>query len=177
MRDITAIINQSKKGDASAQRRLYELFRTPWFMICQRYLRSRDDALDVMQNALVRIYTKLDSFDPALGTFKAWSSRVMVNECIMHLRKKHLEFESLDEGSFDVFADEQENPVQKLSAEELTKMIQKLPDGYRLVFNLNVIEGYTHKEIAEMLGITEGTSKSQLYKAKNLLKKQIEVIF
>jgi RNA polymerase sigma-70 factor (ECF subfamily) len=177
MRDITAIINQSKKGDSGAQRRLYEQYRTLWFMICQRYLRSRDDALDVMQNALVRIFTKLDTFDPELGSFKAWSSRIMVNECIMFLRKRKLEFEHLESDDDSLFVQEEENPIQKLSAEEITKMIQKLPDGYRLVFNLNIIEGYTHKEIAEMLGISEGTSKSQLFKAKNLLKKQIEVIF
>jgi RNA polymerase sigma-70 factor (ECF subfamily) len=176
MIDEKKLIKQCKRGVAKAQRELYDRYRTKWFMISLRYTKNRDDALDVLQNALINIFGKLDQFKPESGSFSAWSSRILVNESIMFIRKQSRDFlrTELDDDLMTI--DARENQIERMSAEELTNLISKLPDGYRLVFNLYVIEGYTHKEIARMLGISEGTSKSQLYKAKKMLRNQIEVI-
>jgi len=170
------LIVQSKKGVQTAQRKLYDMYKSKWFMICLRYVKKRDDALDVLQNALIKIYSKLDTFDIEKGAFGAWSSRIIVNESIMFQRKYWKGMESVELND-EIYAPTEEVVSEnRLSAEALTNLIQQLPDGYRVVFNMYAIEGYTHKEIAEILGITEGTSKSQLFKAKRILKKQIEVI-
>ena len=170
------LIVQSLKGVQSAQRKLYDMYKTKWFMICLRYVKKREDALDVLQNALIKIYSKLDTFDLEKGAFGAWSSRIVVNESIMFQRKYWRHGESVELNDEVYVPIEETEPVENLRAQELTKLIQQLPDGYRVVFNMYAIEGYTHKEIAEILGISEGTSKSQLFKAKRILKKQIEVI-
>ena len=170
------LIKHSIQGKPKAQRALYEKYRSMWFMICLRYVQNREDALDILQNALVKIYTKLNQFDPQKGKFSTWSSKIVVNESILFSRKKvkELGLDQLHEDALMYAKDDEK--VELLSAQELTKLVQELPDGYRLVFNLNVIEGYTHKEISELLGISEGTSKSQLFKAKKLLKKKIQVL-
>ncbi len=144
-------------------------------MICLRYLRGESDAQDALQNALVKIYMKIDQFDLKLGSFYGWSSRIVVNECIMLIRsrKRVLEFESM-EASIDFNLEP--SVVEDLSAMEILKLVQKLPTGYRLVFNLHAMEGYAHHEIAEMLQISTGTSKSQLFKARKMLQQQIKHI-
>lgn len=171
------IINQVKKNNRIAQEQLYEKYRTTWFMICLRYHKNRSDALDALQNALVKIYTKINQFDANRGSFKGWSSRIVVNENLMLLRKKVSSFkvESLPE-KFD-FKDESESAIDKLSQKELILLIQKLPDGYRTVFNLFVMEGKNHKEISTLLKISESTSKSQLFKARKFLQRRIEESF
>ncbi len=169
------IINQVKRNDRKAQEQLYATYKTTWFMICLRYHKNRADALDALQNALVNIYTKINQFNGEKGSFKAWSSRIVINENLMLLRKKVASFEvqNLPEG-FEM-KDQQETPLDKLSAKELTTLIQKLPDGYRTVFNLYVMEGKSHAEIATLLNINEGTSKSQLSKARKFLQQRIEL--
>ena len=164
------LIKDCLKGKTEAQRRLYEKYRSMWFMICLRYVKEREDALDILQDSLVKIYTKLNQYDPNKGQFSTWSSKIVVNESIMFSKKKlkELGLDQLHEDSL-LYAKEEEK-LELLSAQELTKMVQELPEGYRLVFNLNVIEGYTHIEIVELLGISVGTSNSQLFKAKNILK-------
>ncbi len=144
-------------------------------MICLRYLRGESDAQDALQNALVKIYMKIDQFDLKLGSFYGWSSRIVVNECIMLIRsrKRVLEFESM-EASIDFNLEP--SVIEDLSAQEILKLVQKLPTGYRLVFNLHAMEGYAHHEIAEMLQISTGTSKSQLFKARKMLQQQIKHI-
>ncbi len=144
-------------------------------MICLRYLKGDSDAQDALQNALVKIYMKIDQFDLKLGSFYGWSSRIVVNECIMLIRsrKRVLEFESM-EGSIDFNLEP--SVIEDLSAQEILRLVQKLPTGYRLVFNLHAMEGYAHHEIAEMLQISTGTSKSQLFKARKMLKQQIKHI-
>ncbi len=169
-------IYQASKNDRVAQGKLYEQYRVAWFMIAMRYNKNREDAMDVLQNALIKIYTKLNQFDTAKGNFKAWSSKIVVNESLMYLRKNANAFKVDDIDEVFNLEDEQEDALDILSAEELTKLIQKLPIGYRMVFNLYVIEGYTHVEISEMLKISDGTSKSQLFKAKKMLQKNLEVL-
>ena len=170
------IISRVLKKERAAQVLLYKRYQTTWYMICLRYHRSKEDAQDVLQNALIKIFTKLEQFDTSKGNFKSWSSKVVINENLMFLRKKVSSFkvDAIDNLLF--VPDQPESALDILSAEELTKMIQKLPPGYRTVFNLYIIEGFNHKEISKMLSIGIGTSKSQLSKARKLLQKQLEAL-
>ena len=164
------------RGDRKAQNLCYEQYRSTWYMICLRYQQDSASALDSLQNGLIKIFSKIKQYDDTKGTFKSWSSRVVINENLMALRKESAQMftEDISE-SYDLF-DEQASPIEQLSAQELTKLIQKLPDGYRTIFNMYVIEGYTHAEIADELGINAGTSKSQLFKARKMLQRQLEVL-
>lgn len=171
-----SIITQCRKGDVNAQKALYDFYRHRWFTICLRYLVRREDALDVLQDSLVNIYTKMDQFDDAKGNFQSWSCKIVVNQCIMFQRKywnkpevAGINLELVDRGEYSL-------AESNLSLEEITKLIQTLPLGYRLVFNLHILDGYSHQEIADKLGINVGTSKSQLFKAKAILKKKLNQI-
>ena len=168
-------ISKAKSGDRGAQRRLYDTYSRSWFGLCLRYCQNRSDAEDVLQNALIKIFGKIEQFNPALAGFNTWSSKIVVNESLMFLKGRK-SFNDLDDVKMvaEMHVDQEE--MSLLSAEALTKMVQKLPDGYRTVFNLYVIEGYAHNEISEILNISVGTSKSQLSKAKQLLRKRIEVL-
>ena len=169
-------IAMAKGGDYGAQRYLYDQYRTKWFMICLRYLPNRADAEDALQNGLVQIFSKLEKFNPELGEFGGWTSRIMTNECILILRKnkKNLITQELS-NDLPVYYPE-ENGLEKISREDILRIIQKLPAGYRMIFNMYVFDGYSHKEIAEHLKISEGTSKSQLFKARKMLQEALEVI-
>jgi RNA polymerase sigma-70 factor (ECF subfamily) len=171
----SSLIKRARKQDRKAQTLLYEQYQRAWYAICLRYNRSAADAQDVMQNALVKIFSQISQFDPDRGTFKAWSSKVMVNESLMFLRKHVTSFKTEQVDDLILPGNDQETPLDALSARELTEMIQQLPEGYRAVFNMYVLEGYPHQEIAETLNISIGTSKSQLFKAKRMLRKQLEV--
>ncbi len=175
MQDLSEIIKNIKKGDQKAHTLMYDLFKTDWFRICLRYNQNRADASDALQNALINIFKKIDQFDSDRGNFAAWSSKIVVNENLMLIRKRSNAFRT-DEIKEEInIWDHSETPIEKLSAEELTSLIQTLPDGYRAVFNLYVIDGYSHSDIADSLNISIGTSKSQLFKARKLIKEKLEV--
>lgn len=169
-------ISMANGGDYAAQRHLYDLYRTKWFMICLRYLTNRDDAQDALQNGLVQIFSNLHSFNPDLGDFGGWTSRILTNECLQIIRKnkKNIITQELS-NDLPVYYRE-ESGLDKISREDILRIIQKLPAGYRTIFNMYVFDGYSHKEIAEMLDISEGTSKSQLFKARKMLQDALEVI-
>lgn len=173
------LINQIKDDNPVAQRQLYDRYRSFWFMICLRYHKNRFDAEDCLQNALVKIYSKLDQFDETRGVFKNWSAQVVTNENLMFLRKQKdlFRFEELDDKINPTVMPEQDDGCSALAPEKLLKLVQNLPKGYRTVFNLYVMEGYTHREIAKILDISEGTSKSQLSKARKMLQHQLEMVF
>ena len=170
------LIKKSKKNNRQAQTELYLLYSRYWFSICLRYVKERNDASDILQESIIKIFTKLSQFDENKGEFKSWSARVVVNENLMFLRKKDSSFRTDEIREDLVIFDNGESAIEKLEAEELTIMISTLPVGYRSVFNLYVVDGFNHREIAIMLGISEGTSKSQLFKAKNILKRKLEVV-
>jgi len=165
---IEAAISQDRRAQAA----IYDKYKRYWFTICLRYQSQRHDAEDALQNALVQIFSKLHLFQSEKGEFKDWSAKVVVNANLMLLRSKK-DFEELDKQNEDVIDTFTTIEANHPSLEELTQVIQKLPGGYRAVFNLYVLEGYTHDEIAEILGITTGTSKSQLFKARKMLKEMI----
>lgn len=168
------VIIKCRNGNSDAQRELYDQCKNYWFSICLRYLKSREDASDVLQNALVKIFSKLNQFDDRKGSFTSWSSRIVVNESIMYQRK-HWKYKDTSDVSLEVVNLSGDPAVYShLEMEDLTNLIQQLPTGYRIVFNMFVIEGYSHIEIAEKLSISVGTSKSQLFKAKAILKEKIK---
>jgi len=173
----THLIQAILKGDKQAERMLYERYERYWFRLSLRYGKDRMEAQDIMQEGLIGIYKDLKQFDPERGKFGTWSGRVLVNAALRYLKKNHWQqsFTELDEAAGVV--DESIDITSSISAKELIEVIQQLPMGYRIVFNMFVMEGYSHKEIAKQLDIKVGTSKSQLSKAKSTLKKQIELLY
>ncbi|MFT4666418.1 MAG: RNA polymerase sigma factor (sigma-70 family) [Polaribacter sp.] len=170
------VIDKILNGEEAAMNELYQSHERHWFRICLRYGRNRSEAQDIMQEGLIMIFRDLRQFDPSRGEFRSWSNRIMVNVALRYLKKFQwqLSFEDLD--SVQSEQDYSETSIEKLSAKELTQVIQQLPTGYRIVFNMYAIEGYSHKEIAALLNIAEGTSKSQLSKAKKMLRQKIEFL-
>lgn len=167
------IIAGCKKGNPKHQEELYKRFAGKMMAVCKRYVRTDFEAEDVFQDAFLKVFMSLNSFSNAVP-FEAWLRRIVVNTAINHYHKTKKErfFNSTsDENLPEIAIDD--DYIDVLSAEEISKMIQLLPDGYRLVFNLYVVEGYTHQEISEILNISPGTSKSQLFKAKQILKSKI----
>lgn len=168
--DIPELIKKAKLGSAAAQKALYDRFADKMMLVCRRYVKGPEDAEEVMLDGFFKFFHHLPAFhyqgDAALY---AWLKRIVINECLMFLRRK-MAFTIVSE------TDAQELPLQEealnnLSAAEIFNLVVQLPVGYRTVFNLHAIEGMPHREIAQLLGITEGTSKSQLSKAKTLLQK------
>ncbi len=167
------IIEGCKKGDSISQQLIFDSHADSMLLLCMRYVRSLPDAEEMMLNGFYKFYKSIATFDyKGDGSVRAWIKKIMVNECLMQLRKKN-KLQIADEKSEEEISIN-ETAISKLSAEDIFKLVMTLPTGYRTVFNLFAIEGYEHKEIAKMLGITEGTSKSQLNKARGLLQKAIQ---
>jgi len=145
---------------------LYEKHSSYMYGVCLRYTKNTEDAEDVMQDAFLKVYHALDKFKGE-SNIKTWMQSIMVNTAINHYRKKkRTNFKDISDADFETIKIFDDNIIEQLSTDELLEVINELPDGYRMVFNLHSIEGYKHKEIAEMLEINEGTSKSQLAKAR-----------
>ena len=154
--------------------KLYEEYASSMYGICLRYTKNADDAQDVLQDGFIKVYNALERFKGE-SKIKTWISSIMINTAINHYRKKRvLNTYSAEENEVEVLKIDKTDVINKMSADELLELINFLPEGYSLVFNLYVIEGYKHREIAEMLDITEGTSKSQLSKARNKLQKLLK---
>ncbi|HOX82765.1 MAG TPA: sigma-70 family RNA polymerase sigma factor [Chryseolinea sp.] len=155
--------------DRSAQKRLYDTYSSKMYAICYRYVRDAAEAEDILIVAFTRIFEKINQFKSE-GSFEGWIKRIMVNEALTHLRRNRSMYLETDLDQVDREPDY--NKLQdRLEEDDLLKMIQELPTGYRIVFNLYAIEGYSHKEIANQLGISENTSKSQLSRARTYLQK------
>ena len=171
---ISDVIQRCLNEDRSAQNHLFRIYAPGFMSICQRYMKSIDLAEDVLTQAFFKIFTKISTYKGD-GSFEGWMRRILVNECLMELRKrKNFSITiPLDELSTDPSV-EFEDP---LTYEEILSLLHELPDGYRTVFNLYVIEGYKHREIAEKLGISINTSKSQLILARRKVQKLIKKKF
>jgi RNA polymerase sigma factor (sigma-70 family) len=161
---IASLRNQDRK----AQKILYERYSPLLFSVCRRYLRTREDAEEALTTGFFKIFSQIDSFG-GLGSFEGWMRRVIVNEALILLRKRQtlvfpgeVMFVTEQADGFNIEAD--------ISAREILEMLNLLPPGYRTIFNLYVLEGYKHQEIADMLGISINTSKSQLILAKEKLR-------
>lgn len=172
--DLNHIINRCRDQEAEGQKVLYDMFRDRMYAICLRYLKSPEDAEDIFIEGFFKILTKIDLYKGE-GSFEGWMRRVMVNECLMFLRKRNNLHMTVELPATEI-PDTAEEDGEGLEFEEIISVLDLLPPGYRTVFNLYVFEDYKHREIAEMLGISINTSKSQLILAKkkiaDLIKKK-----
>lgn len=162
-------IAQAAENNRHAQQQIYSKHAPKMLSICRQYVKDVHQAEDIMITAFMKVFNNIKNFENK-GSFEGWIRRIMVNECISYLRVqkkvKFLEDEFYVEDTFN-------NIESHFSVEDIQSLIDGLPDGYRMVFNLYAIEGFKHQEIAKMLGINEGTSKSQLSHARKMLKDQI----
>ncbi len=140
-------------------------------MVCLRYAKDKMTAQDYLQEAFISIFKKLNYFDPAKGVFESWAKRITINACLMHIRQQSLYTISM-QGEIDVESNDA-NALSDLGLQEMLRMVQQLPQGYKTIFNMYVIDGYSHKEIASELNISINTSKTQLKKARTALQKKI----
>jgi RNA polymerase sigma-70 factor (ECF subfamily) len=168
--ELSELIREAKRGSPAAQKCLFDLLADRMLMLCRRYVKSREIAEEIMLDGFFKLFRALEAFHyEGEIAFFAWSKKIMINECLIFLRKKNV-FNLTTETSIEEIPLKEE--IQsRLSALEIFSLIIQLPVGYRTVFNLYAIEGMSHQEIAEQLSISEGTSKSQLSKARLLLQK------
>jgi len=168
--NTSELVKEAKQGSTAAQKCLFDLFGEKMLSVCQRYVKNPEDAEELLLDGFYKFFTKISAFsyqgDAALY---AWLKRIMFNECLMFLRAKNVFTIVTDATAEEIPL--QEEALNNLSAEEIFKLIVQLPVGYRTVFNLYAIEGMNHGQIAEVLRISEGTSRSQYSKAKVLLQK------
>ena len=163
------LVEDCKKGERQAQFKLYQLYSKAMFNICLRMVKNEADAEDLLQNSFIDVFTKLDTFR-FQSTIGAWIKRIVVNNCINFLKKRRLYFEEITDriGEREVPQLEEDEP--SLSVQAIKDALFQLPDGYRVVFSLYQMEGYDHKEIAEILKVSEQTSKSQYSRARKKLR-------
>ncbi|UTN06089.1 RNA polymerase sigma factor [Flavobacterium bizetiae] len=170
--DETEIIKLAVENNRQAQQQIYSRFSSKMLSVCRQYIKDIQLAEDVMITAFMKVFTNLNKFENK-GSFEGWIRRIMVNECISYLRVqkkvKFVEDEMYVEESFNA-------TDSQFSIDQIQFLIDALPDGYKMIFNLYAIEGYKHNEIAKMLGISEGTSKSQLSHARKMLQTQIIIL-
>jgi|694.fasta_scaffold22752_2 RNA polymerase sigma factor (sigma-70 family) len=167
------LIKSCINGQYIAQKKLYDLYASKFFAVTLRYSKNHDEAEDILQDAFIKIFDNLQQFQ-FKGSFEGWMRRIVVNTAIEYYRKsligfkEAVEFESIVVQDFD---------IQTYDYDQLINLIQDLPVGYRTIFNLYAIEGYTHIQIAEILNISEGTSKSQFSRARSILKEKVNKLF
>ena len=166
------LLNGCKRGDPGSQKKLYKKFYGFALAICLRYAQNREDALDIMNTGFYKILTHFDQYD-FKKPFRPWLSRIMTNTAIDHYRSslrhshQHNDIAEIDDIGIEA------SVYSKLNYEELLKLVQRLPNGYRTVFNMYAIDGYTHQEIGKILGISTGTTKSNLFKARQKLRQYL----
>ena len=171
---LRLIIEGCKEGRRRAQEQLFKLFYSKMMIVCMRYARDEDEASDILQDGFLKVFSKLDKYDYK-GSFEGWIRRIMVNTAIDYVRKKKNDFILMNENQnledFVLVDDEMEEEEPEFTPNQIIQAMQNLSPAYRMIFNLYVFENLTHREIAEQLKISEGTSKSNLAKAKKNMKK------
>ncbi len=167
-----SLVRACQQGDPKAQRRVYERYSARMLSLCGRYLPDEFEAEEAMIEGFMKVFDRIGQFKME-GSFEGWIRRIMVNESLMYLRSKKAAGwqANYDDVEYEV---EPVAAATDLEADELHRLVQQLPTGYRTVFNLYAIEGYNHAEIAESLGISESTSKSQLHRARALLQEWVQ---
>lgn len=164
------LVEKCKRGDRQSQFELYRLYSKSMYNICLRMVKDEFEAEDILQNAFLDVFTKLNTFkfESAVG---AWIKRIVVNNCINALKKRRLQFSELEDKHGNIKSDDHlDASAEGMSVEAIKNALFELPDGYRVVFSLYMLEGYDHQEIGEILGISEATSKSQYSRAKQRLR-------
>ena len=170
---LERLVPACRSGDRKAQKRLFDALAPKMMALCLRYVGDRPTAEDVLQDGFVTLFSRLDSYSGA-GSFEGWARRIFVNTALMHLRKTDALKLSDDIGEARSLSTEEATPVQKMGYRELMALIARLPADSRTIFNMYVIEGFSHKEIAETLGIGEATSRSKLQRARLRLQEMIK---
>lgn len=171
---VKELVERIRQKDQRAMSQLYQMYIGELSSVCYRYVPSGEDAKDVLQNSFVKIFTSLPTIDyRSEEALRGWMRRIVVNEALLFLRERRkLHFEPIM--SQTTIQDDDEPESERILPDVLHRLVSELPDGYRTVLNLYVFEGYSHRQIAELLGITESTSASQLYFAKRLLARRIK---
>jgi len=165
------LVNACKKQNAKAQQLLYDKYASAMLGLCRRYVKGELEAEDVMIKGFMKVFSKIDIFE-GKGSFEGWMKRIMINEALGYLRKNKAMYLETDIEAADKEPD-YDKLTTALEEKDLLRMIKELPSGYRTIFNLYAIEGYSHKEIGELLGINENTSKSQLSRARMHLQRKL----
>jgi RNA polymerase sigma factor (sigma-70 family) len=170
--NLNQLLKDAGKNDPIAQKRLFDQYSGTMLLVCRRYIKDFQDAEEMLLNGFFKFFSSIESFQYINeAALYSWIKRIMINECLMFLRKKMAFVVISDLPTEDHPAED--DVLDKLNAEDIFRLVLELPAGYRTVFNLHAIEGWEHKEISKTLGISEGTSKSQLNKARKLLKKNL----
>ena len=167
------LIEGCLEGNRVAQKTLYDRYSSKMMGVCMRYANNYDDACDVLQEGFIKIFEKLGSYKKH-GSFEGWIRRIFVNTALDHIRKTKNLKQMLEVDSVEYMLPQADGIVSSLAAEDLMKILGEIPVGYRTVFNMYAIEGYSHKEIAKELGISVNTSKSQYSRAKGFLREIVE---
>ena len=169
----STLVLSAQKGSQEALKQIYQSYVKYLTAVCSRYIINHEDVKDILQESFLKIFSAIGTFDyRGDGSLKMWLTKVVVNESLKFLNKaKHLNFSELDESATDI--PDEEPHIDDIPSSTIFNLIRELPDGYRTIFNLYVIEGKSHREIASMLGINESTSASQLHRAKALLASKI----
>lgn len=172
--DEAYLVKCCKDNNPAAQKVLYSKYAEDMMLLCLRYITNQEDAKEALMDGFLSFFRNIGGFTyQGAGSVKAWLKKIVVNQCLMHLRKRQPFYQSGKEVEEYEDKDTGEDVLDHLSAKELLQLIHTLPEGYRAVFNLYVFEDMNHREIGELLNISEQTSKSQLHRAKALLKKKI----
>jgi RNA polymerase sigma-70 factor (ECF subfamily) len=167
------LIEGCKKGNRLAQKEFYDTYSRKMMGVCLRYVSDRETARDILQEGFIKVFTSIDSYAGA-GSFEGWMRKVFVNCALEHLRKSDVLRGAVELNYSNEVSDSDYSVIANMSANELMKMVQELPAGFRTIFNLFAIEGFSHREISNMLGITESTSRSQYTRARQLLQRKIK---
>ena len=172
----TNILKACLNGDARAQGRFYEMYADRLYGICLRYANDEDEAKDILQEGFIKIFEKLKQYSNK-GSLEGWMRKIIVNTALERIRRENRFMLVEDDTFMEYDRYRYEHILEELGEKDLLEMIQELSPQYRMVFNLYAIEGYSHKEISQMLNISEGTSKSNLSRARDLLKYKIELYY
>ena len=171
--DEIQLIKGCKENKPKAQKELYETYARKMMAVCLRYTNDRESAQDLLQDGFIKVFTAIGTYS-GNGSFEGWMRKIFVNTALEYLRKNDILRETVDIDSPDTLKEPDYSALEKISADELMELVRELPTGFRTVFNMFAIEGYSYKEIAEALGINESTSRSQFTRAKKLLQKKLE---
>ena len=176
MSDLQILITGCKKQDAGARKKLYECYASAMMGICMRYVNEKETAKDLLQEGFIKVYTKIGSYS-GNGSFEGWMKRIFITTALEYLRDDRQFYDTCLNESSEAVDHCDVLMIEKLSVDEILRYINELPTGFKTIFNMYVIEGYSHTEIAKLLNIKESTSRSQLLRARQLLQTKIKKLF
>jgi RNA polymerase sigma factor (sigma-70 family) len=172
VKDLKDLIQGCLAKDRTSQKKIYDLYGSSMMGLCMRYCQNREEAEEVLQDGFLQMFKNIGQFE-FRGSFEGWLRRIMINCALQRYRRKINDFRLVPLNDHDILLSRETDQLDRLTEKELIELIQTLPPAYRMVFNLYVIDGLKHREIAEFMNVTEGTSKSNLSDARQLLKRKL----